>query len=271
MKIIAIIAIDLIKDFLLETGEDVTSMGNKVEQFPRSAGPNIDEVLDSFFHEEKKGLASSSLNQYSIIIGFLRECLNSCGYQFLEEDEYHLWKKLSRNKKKGREFCQIFGPDKIPEIIDDFLSYFMLKLCCGKNMIIASGRVIKRLGLWLKEKKYIAYEESSMMVEMGELAVKELPLVKEFEEKLFRLVENITLPQAEEKIEDVFLIKEIEGNRVYLSATEVNRGPIAVELSADLTRLCKPGWMVYLHVMRTPHGWRISMTGGVDPCLGGRI
>ena len=270
MKIIAIIAIDLIIDFLLETGEDVTSMGNKVERFPRPAGPNIDEALDSFLKDQGKGLASSTLNQYTVITGFLRECLNSCGYQFLEEEEYKLWKKLSGKKKRGREFCQLFGPDKIPEIIDDFLSYFMLKLFCGKSMIKASGKVTKKLGLWLKDKRYISYEESSMMVEMGEIAVKELPLAKEFEEKLFRLVEKITLPQGEEKIEDVFLIKEIQGNRIYLSATEVNRGTIPVDLSADLARLCKPGWLVYLHLLHTPQGWRISMTGGVDPCLGGR-
>ncbi|RQD77548.1 MAG: hypothetical protein D5R97_02105 [Candidatus Syntrophonatronum acetioxidans] len=246
-------------------------MENKVEQFPRPAGPNINEALDNFLEDQGKRLASSTLNQYAVITEFLRECLNSCGYQFLDEEEYTLWKKLSDKRKRKREFSQIFGPDKIPEIIDDFLSYFMLKLFCGKSMIKVSGRVTKRLGLWLKEKKYISNEESFMMVEMGELAVRELPLAKEFEEKLFSLVEKKPLIQEEEKIEDVFLIKEVEGNRVYLTATEVNRGTIAIDLSAELTRLCKPGWLVYLHVSRTSQGWSISMTGGVDPCLGGRI
>lgn len=77
--------------------------------------------------------------------------MNGYAYQYLDKGEAALFDNLyDAEGEAHREFCQIFGPEKIPQNVGEFLGYFMpRKVMCSKELLKAAGTVMKKPGKWV--------------------------------------------------------------------------------------------------------------------------
>ncbi len=222
-------------------------------------------MLDEFLKEQQEHLKPSTVRKYESIIDLFQSCLDSYAYQYLDKQESALFDRLY-NAEGGehREFCQIFGPEKIPGRVGEFLNYFMIrKVMCGKELMQAAGTVIKKLGKWLREKGYIEAESAGEMTDSGATAAKELPAAEELAWMLADYADR-TAVDCDEVIEDHFTIKAVEPGKLRLSAL-LGDEEIIIPVSRDISNACRVGWSISGAMGKTSRGWRILEAWNVYP------
>ncbi len=105
----------------------------------RFAGGSFIVLLPSLRQAKKP-----AFRQYGDVVGLFKNSMNSHAYQSL-------------TKAEGCEHCefsQIFGPDKIPAGLGEFLGYFLIrKVMAGENLKRAAGTVTKRLSQVFMERQ----------------------------------------------------------------------------------------------------------------------
>jgi hypothetical protein len=128
-------------------------MGKKIVRLPKVASPNIAEVLDEFLAEQRNRLKPATLGKYEDVIDLFKSSMNGYACGCLDKGESALFERLYHAEGDAhREFCEIFGPDKILENVREFLDYFMIrKVMCGKELLRAAGTVMKKLARWLAD------------------------------------------------------------------------------------------------------------------------
>src|SRR5512136_1435511 len=94
----------------------------KVLPFPTVARPSIEEVLERFLKDQRKRLKPRTFHRYEEVIDLFQHCLNGYGHHDLDRSsEVTLYERLYF--QKNLEYCAIFGPDKIPPSLYNFLNY----------------------------------------------------------------------------------------------------------------------------------------------------
>ncbi|MGH8674712.1 MAG: hypothetical protein ACREVG_10410, partial [Burkholderiales bacterium] len=123
----------------------------KIVKLARPADPSISRVLEEFLAEQRARLAPRTLAKYEDVLDLLRSHLNGYAYESLSKAEAALFDRhFNAQGEEHREFCQLFGPDKIVEQLGSFLGYFMIrKVMAGQDLKRAAGSVTKRLSKWL--------------------------------------------------------------------------------------------------------------------------
>jgi len=242
-------------------------MSKRVRKLPQPAEKTIEAALDEFLKEQQERLKPSTLRKYESVISLFRSCLNNYAYQYLDEQENALFDRFyDAQGDKHREFCQIFGPEKIPDTVSEFLNYFMIrKVACGKELMQAAGTVTKKLGKWLKEKGYIESERAEELVSSGATAARELPAAEELARMLDDYADRTAVDaDCDDVIEDHFTIESIEPGKLRLSAL-VENAEITVPVSRSISNACRVGWSVSGAVGKTGRGWRILEAWNVYP------
>ena len=85
----------------------------------------------------------------------LRHSLDGYAYSSLDNDERRRWEQEFETDEEGA-FCRLFGPEKIPPDLGEFLDYFMVrKVIAGRELLKASGTVTGKLARWLADHGYI--------------------------------------------------------------------------------------------------------------------
>ena len=56
-------------------------MSGKVQNLPRQADPNIDEVLEAFLNGQRTRLAARTVSDYRAVVQLLQSYLNGYAYQ----------------------------------------------------------------------------------------------------------------------------------------------------------------------------------------------
>jgi len=193
-------------------------MSKRIRKLPQPAEKTIEAVLDEFLKEQQERLKPSTMRKYESIIDLFQSFLDSYASQYLDKQEDALFDRLyNAEGDEHREFCQVFGPEKISSSVHEFLNYFMIrKVMCGKELMQASGTVIKKLGKWLKEKGYIQSESAAEMVSCGATAAKELPAMEELSCMLADYA-DCTAVDCDEVIEDHFSIEAVELSLIHIS------------------------------------------------------
>jgi hypothetical protein len=188
--------------------------------------------------------------------------MNGYAAQYLDKKERALLRKAEEKDKK--EYCEVFGPEKIPSSVGEFLNYFMIrKVMCGKEMMQAAGTVTKKLGKWLSEKGYLDAETTADMVSSGATAAKELPAAEELAWMLADYA-ACTAVQCDEVIEDHFRIEAVEPGKLHLSALCEDE-KLTVPVSLDISNACRVGWSISGAVGKTNKGWRLLEAWNVYP------
>jgi len=240
-------------------------MSKRTRKLAQPAEKTIEAVLDEFLKEQQERLKPSTMRKYEDIIDLFQSCLNGYGHQYLDEQEDALFDRLyNAEGDDHREFCQLFGPEKIPDNVDEFLTYFMIrKVMCGKELMQAAGTVTKKLGKWLKEKGYIQSEIAEEVMSSGATAARELPAAEELARMLSDYADR-TAVECDEVIEDHFAIDAIEPGKLRLSAFSGD-DEITVPVSRNISNACHVGWSFSGAVGKTGKGWRILEAWNVYP------
>ncbi|MBN2131173.1 MAG: hypothetical protein JW741_16860 [Sedimentisphaerales bacterium] len=231
----------------------------------KPAEKTIEVVLREFLEEQGKRLKPSTMCKYESIVSLFQSFLDGYGYQDLGEQEEALFDRLyNATGDEHREFCQIFGPEKIPDNVGEFLDYFMVrKVMCGKDLMRAAGTVMKKLGKWLEEKGYVEAESAAEVAHRGATAAKELPAVEEVARKLYDY-ESGTAADCDDVIEGYFTIDKVEAGKLHLSALTGDEGMV-VSVSRDISDACREGWSISGAMGRKGKVWRIVEVWNVYP------
>ena len=198
-------------------GPQGEAVSGKVVALARPAEPAIAKVFDEFLAEKRRELGAKTIRQYEDVVHLLRGHLDGYAYESLSQPERVLWERaFNAEGEAHREFCDLFGPEKIPEHLDGFLGYFMIrKVIAGPELVRAAGAVTKKLSAWLAAKGYIEAEAAREAAERSSAASRDLPradrAAKILYEAASRIAVNVTtLPEADYLDFDHFTIARIE-------------------------------------------------------------
>lgn len=246
----------------------------KVVNLPKISGPTIEQVLEEFLSEQTIKLKPKTASGYRDVIQLFKDCMNGYAYQSLSKAETALFDKYyNAEGKEHKEFCQLFGPDKIAENTGEFLGHFLIrKVMAGGDFKRLAGTVIKKLSKWLAEKDYISEEDAAMSKEEGTAAAKDLPKAEKAGNILYQAVENVLfdpdkLPDDDYHDFDHYTIEKIEPGKlwleVYAEKGKSTVGPIVVPKEA--TALLHEGWDISCAIARIRGKWRIVEVANVYP------
>lgn len=226
--------------------------------------PTIDTVLAEFLVEQRARLSARTFANYEDVIRLLRSSLDNYGPNSLDTGERRRWEAAFEEDDEA--FCHLFGPEKIPEHLGEFLGYFMIrKVFASQELLKASGTVTKKLVRWLQTRGYIDEEAAGDAVERAHDARRELPIA----DRLGDLLHDAATaappldPEAvadEDWVEDYLAIARVESGRIWF---EGGVGPIAVPKEAS--DLAQPGWSLFVTVARHGGRWYLIENGFVYP------
>jgi succinate dehydrogenase flavin-adding protein (antitoxin of CptAB toxin-antitoxin module) len=224
----------------------------------------IKQVLGEFLEEQQVRLKPGTYRGYEEAIYLFEQCLNGYAYQYLEE-ESRLFDRLYDEEDK--EFCEIFGPDKIgASEIGEFLDYFVIrKVMGGKELMKTVGRVMRRFVRWMSEKGYMEEGEYEAAAGVVEDLKGELPRVEELACLIYDYIQDNPPKGFTERVDGYFRATKIEPGKLwlkdYLSGRDI--GPVFV--SNEISSSCKLGWVICLELGKTRKGWRMLGSGNVYP------
>ncbi len=249
-------------------------MGRKVTKLPEIASRTIEDVLEEFLEEQRKRLKPRTVSTYENVISLLKDQMNVFGHVGLSKAESALFDRYyNAGGSEHREFCRIFGPEKITENLGEFLGYFMVrKVMAGADFKRSAGTVTKKLSKWLAEKRYISEESAMDGMEEGAAAARDLPQAARAAGIIYNASEGYNIDPDDIDDEDYmefdhFTISRIEPGKLWVEIYEGGErgtlGPVAVPESA--TFLLAKGWNISCALGKVNGKWRIIDMGNVYP------
>lgn len=222
--------------------------------------PTIDSTLTEFLAEQRERLSARTFANYEDVIGLLRSSLDNYGPNSLDARERRRWETAFEEDDEA--FCHLFGPEKIPEHLGEFLGYFMIrKVFASQELLKASGTVTKKLVRWLQARGYIDDEAADRAQDAGV----ELPAADRLGDLLHDAADAAPPldPEAvadEDWVEDYLAIARVEPGRIWF---ENGVGPIAVPREAS--DLAQPGWSLFVTAAKHRGHWHLLENGFVYP------
>ncbi len=226
----------------------------------------IEQVMEEFLEEQKARLKPRTYSGYEYAIELFEDYLNGYAYQYLDEDDNKLFDKLYDGEDK--EFCEIFGPDKIgPSEIGEFLDDFMIRKVAGsKDFMKTVGRIMRKFVKWMTEKGYMGEEEYGISAEVVDELKDELPAVTELSDLIYNYIGDNPPIDVTETRDGYFTVIKAEPSKLWLGdymGSEETMGPVIV--SDEISSSCKVGWTICLEMGRTRKGWEMMGSGNVYP------
>jgi len=217
----------------------------------------ITAVLEEFLDAQRRRLSPSTARKYQSVIALFQRSMNGYGHQYLSKAEAALFDDLyARKGGPHREFCDVFGAEKIPENVAEFLHYFMPhKVVCGKDLLRAAGTVTRRLGKWLCDEGYLRREEAADVESRGARAAKDLPAAETLAQVLHAYTDR-PAPSHDQELDGPFLMQAVGPDWLTLSSL-IECGEVTVPVPPEAARLCREGWTLSGRVGKTPRGWRL--------------
>jgi len=195
----------------------------------------------------------------------LRHSLDGYAYSSLDNDERRRWEQEFETDEEGA-FCRLFGPEKIPPDLGEFLDYFMVrKVIAGRELLKASGTVTGKLARWLADHGYIDQAAAEDASDLARDAARDLPTA----DRLGMLLHDVTdrAPHIDpdqiadsDWVEDYLEITDVEPGKIWF---EGGVGPITVPRKAS--DLARPGWSAFITAASLAGRWHLIEVGAVYP------
>ena len=233
------------------------------QESPRTM-TNIAQALDAFLAEQRARLSERTYRRYHEVIGLLQHSMNDYGPNTLDEAEYSRWEAAYDDDPDA--FVNLFGPEKIPGQLGEFLGWFMVrKVMAGQELLKAAGTVTKKLSKWLETNDHISTTEAAVMADQAADAAVELPAADKrghiIYEKIRKLPRFSPDDIADEHwLEDMFTIERVEPGKLWLSEV-----PEPVKVPRAASDLARQGWAVTGTVAKIGGQWRFAEIGNVYP------
>lgn len=220
--------------------------------------------MEDFLEEQEQRLKPRTYRGYEESIFLFEDCLNGYAYQSLDKEESKMYDKL---RNEGKQFCEIFGANKILSEIRHFLDYFMIrKVMASKEFMKTVGRVMKKFVTWLHNKSYINEEDFKYYRKEIKDIKDELPAVEELSDLIYEYIQNNYPVGITETLEGYFEVSKIEPGKLWVDdymGSEENIGPVIV--SDKISSKCKNGWVICLVLGKTKKDWQMLNSGNVYP------
>ncbi|MGO9751312.1 MAG: hypothetical protein ACLP8S_17665 [Solirubrobacteraceae bacterium] len=231
-----------------------------------SANPiTIDHALDRFLAEQRERLSEKTFRRYQDVVQLLRHSLDGYAYTWLEKNERQRWEAEVEVREEGA-FCRLFGPEKIPGHLGEFLSDFMVrKVFASQELLKASGTVTGKLMCWLSQHGYIDDQSAQDASDQAREASRDLPTA----DRLGMMLHDVAADAPDldpeqiadqDWVEDSLQITNVEPGRIWFDG---GVGPISVPRKAS--DLARPGWSVYITAARSAGTWHLLEVGFVYP------
>jgi hypothetical protein len=223
----------------------------------------IDDALAEFLAAQRERLSERTFRSYEDVVELLRHSLDGYAYASLDDDDRARWEDRFDSGDEGA-FCRLFGPEKIPEHLGEFLDYFMVrKVIASQELLKASGTVTGKLVRWLQTEGYIDTESADDAKDRARAAARDLPMADRLGDLLHDVADNA--PQIdvdaladEDWVEDYRAITDVEPGRIWF---EGGVGPIDVPRQAS--DLARPGWSAHITAAREKQTWHLLEVGFV--------
>ena len=228
---------------------------------PSKPSPTIADVLTAFLAEQERRLAPRTYARYVDVVQLLRHYLDGYGANDLSAAE----RTRLQPGGKDRDFCDVFGPDRILAGTDEFLGWFMIrKVMAGNDLMRAAGSVMKKLAQWLAAQEYVEIAEAVDAAARGATAARELPRASKLADALRQLADAREV-DARDVIEDHFRIVRNERGSIWVEPLTHpgTRGPIA--LPAFIAAECREGWTISGAIGRAGKRWMFVEVWNVYP------
>ena len=119
----------------------------------RPADPNIETALDEFLVSQLHLRSPATICRYEEVLDLLGDYLDGYAHEQLGAEEHAFFvRHYEAEGDQQRDFCELFGPDKIPPAIDEFLNFFMTSKVMGSGKLKkTASSLCKKLTRWLQE------------------------------------------------------------------------------------------------------------------------
>ncbi len=238
---------------------------SKLLYFPKVADPNIEEVFARFLKDQKQRLQPRTYRTYEEVVELFQHCLNGYAHQELTDSaDAVLYERLYLHKKK--EFCSIFGPEKILTGLPTFLNYFMIrKVMASESFLRSAGTVANKLVKWLAECELVPSDDAEMARKIALQATKQLPAAERLARVLYDYAQTHAPRYWTSELDDYFTVEAVKPGLLVLCGMSGETGVIEVQVPEEVTTHSKVGWQINLLLGMTPSGWQILETGNVYP------
>jgi hypothetical protein len=225
----------------------------------------IDTALAEFLADQRERLSDRTFRRYEEVVQLLRHSLDGYAYSSLDNSERERWEQAFETNEEGA-FCRLFGPEKIPPHLGEFLDYFMVrKVIARQELLKASGTVTGKLARWLTDRGYIDQAVAEDASDLARDAARDLPTA----DRLGMLLLDVTdrAPDIdpdqiadEDWFEDYLEITDVEPGKIWF---EGGVGPITVPRKAS--DLARPGWSAFVTAANLAGRWYLLEVGPVYP------
>lgn len=231
-----------------------------------ASAPTIRQALEAFLatrSTRQRGAARSALQ-------LLEACLNHYAHDSLGPADARLFERLYNAEGAAhREYCDIFGPERIVPELRRFFGWFLIrKVMARAEDLAVTVRETGRFVEWLGERGYISTKAATEGAALAREALEVVPRAEEAAQLWHRQLERHSVESSGDDIEGHFRVTGIEKGRVWLESDEEGEvlGPIAVP--AEVAKRLAVGWEVSGVVRRVGRSWTVSEVWNVYPGVG---
>jgi hypothetical protein len=227
--------------------------------------PNIDAVFAEFLDARRAELRPGALRDYEDTLELLRDSLNGYAYESLTEPERRRWQRAFDAGDESA-FCELFGPEKIPEHLGEFFGYFMVrKVMVERSFLHSAGTAVADLVRWLGERGHIESALVEAALDRANDAARDLPRADRLGEFLYEAARkapriDVNALTDDDYVEDFLDITRVDPEALWFGDAI---GPVPVPGKA--TEFAEVGWSVNIVLARTEAGWQILEVGNVYP------
>lgn len=230
------------------------------------ASPTINQIFDEFLVLQGTRLSESSLRRYEEVLSYFRSCMDGYGHQWLSDEEAGLFdREYSRDEEAG-SFCNLFGPEKVLENLDDLVGWFLVrKTFASKSTLQAVPAVLGELVRWLGQEGHATPDAADGTEALLDDA-SSLARAEEFSSRLYDLMEAGPIGSLIEDWEnEMAVITRVDPGTIWLKNEETGY-EVPLGVPDDVAGLAAPGWRISaLNLGRTAKGWVLLEMGNVYP------
>lgn len=238
----------------------------KTKNLPKIAEPNIEKILAQFLEESAVSLKGSTAKREDAIDWFTG-CLNNYGHQGLSPEETVLFNRYyDLEGDSHKEFCQVFGPDKITGSVSEFVGYYLIRKVMGSPTALgAAAKTISQLCQWLEKKEIITAEEAEYAVSQASKAAKLLPRAAKAAELLWSESKQIDRLGGKDIEESGYMhITRMTKNSLWLTPIGGKElGPVTVP--SKVIELLEVNWEINCALIKSRSKWCITEVGNIYP------
>ncbi len=238
-----------------------------VKELKAVADPTIEDVAARFL-KGRVSVTEVSKSDRKGALELFMGCMNGYAYQSLSKDESTLFEHYyDLEGKAHKEFCQIFGPEKIPENVGEFVGYYLIRkvMLPGDEMGMAA-KAVSEFCTWLANENIVPAEAANQAAALAASAAKVLPCAEDANRLIWQVAQKC--PKSVQQVIEFgeTTVKKIDKDCLWLESHEGSDiGPVVLQKEALM--LLKAGWTINCALVKSAGKWHFCEVGNVYPVL----